>query len=47
MSIDKTLDYLGIFEFKRNKPPPRMLSVADTFDAYRCDDYIDTDYTDF
>ena len=38
--VKKILDYLGIFEFKRNKPPPRMLSVADTFDDYRCDDEI-------
>ena len=28
-------------------PPPKVLAVADTFDNWRCDDYIDSDYADF
>jgi len=43
----KILDYLGIYEFKRDRPPPRALAVADSFDDYKCDDYVDCDYTDF
>ncbi|RIE17135.1 hypothetical protein SMC1_03105 [Candidatus Cryosericum septentrionale] len=27
--------------------PPRELAVADSFDDYKCDDYIDINYTDF
>ena len=45
--IRKILYYLGIYEFKRDIPPPKMLAEADTFDDYKCDDYIDTDYMDF
>lgn len=45
--VKKILDYLGIYEFKRDRPPPRALSVADSFDDYKCDDYTDIDYTDF
>ena len=45
--IRKILDYLGIYEFKRDKSPPRVLAAADTFDGFACDDYIDIDYTDF
>jgi len=45
--IKKILDHLGIYEFKRDRPPPRTLSVADSFDDYKCDDYIDGDYADF
>ncbi|MCL5772181.1 MAG: hypothetical protein M1479_07900 [Actinobacteria bacterium] len=41
------LDYLGIYEFKRDRPPPKRLSVADSFDDYKCDDYTDCDYVDF
>jgi hypothetical protein len=44
--IRKILDYLGIYEFKRDRPPPNSLAVAGTFDDYRCDDYVDTDYMD-
>jgi len=42
-----TLDYLGIYEFERDRPPHRELAAADPFDDYKCDDYIDIDYTDF
>jgi len=44
--VRKVLDYLGIYEFKRDRPPPRELAVADSFDDYKCDDYIDISYTD-
>jgi len=33
--IKKILDYLGIYEFKRDRPPPKMLAEADTFDDYK------------
>jgi len=45
--IKKIPDYSGVDEFNRDKPPPKRLSVADTFDEYACDDYINADYTDF
>ena len=45
--IRKVLDYLGIYELKRDSPPPRVLAVADSFDDYKCDDYVNTDYMDF
>lgn len=45
--IKKIHDYFGIYEFKRDRPPPRELAVADTFDDYRSDDCRDCDYTDF
>ena len=45
--IKKILYYLGIYEFKRDRPPSKMLAEVDTFDDYKCDDYIDFDYVDF
>ena len=45
--IKKILDYLVIYEFERDRPPSRALSVADSFCEYAQDDYINTDYTDF
>ena len=45
--VKKILDYLGIDEFKRDRPPPKRLAVTDSFDEYACDDYIDNDYADF
>jgi hypothetical protein len=39
--VKKILDYLGIDEFKRDKPPPKRLTVADLFDDYIHDEYID------
>ena len=45
--IKKILDWLGIDEFKRDNPPPKTLAVADSFDDYAKNDYIDCDYTDF
>ena len=35
------------FEFKKNRPPQKMLSIVDTFNDCECDDYIDSDYVDF
>jgi len=45
--IRKILDWLGIDEFRRDRPPPKRLAVADSFDEYAQDDYINSDYTDF
>ena len=45
--IRKILDWLGIYEFKRDRPPPKRLAVEDSFDDYAQNDYINTDYTDF
>jgi len=45
--VKKILDWLGIYEFKRDKPPPKTLAAADSFDDYSHNDYIDTDYIDF
>ena len=45
--VKKILDYLGIYGFKRDRPPPRALAAADSFDDYRCDDYTDSDYERF
>ena len=45
--IRKILDYPGIYEFKRDRPPPKRLDVAGLFDDYKCDDYIDYDFTEF
>ena len=45
--VKKILDYLGIYEFKRDGPPPKALATADSFDDYAQNDYINCDYTDF
>ena len=45
--IRKILDWLGIDEFRMDRPPPKRLAVADSFDEYACDDYVDSDCTDF
>ena len=45
--VKKILDYLGIYEFKRDRPPPKTLAVADSFDDYGRNDYIDCDYERF
>ena len=45
--VRKILDYLGIYEFKRDRPPPKTLAVADSFDDYAQNDYIDCDYERF
>jgi len=45
--VRKILDYLGIYEFKRDRPPPKSFAVADSFDDYAQNDYIDCDYVDY
>ena len=45
--VRKILDYLGIYEFKSDRPPPKKLAVADSFDDYAQSEYIDYDYADF
>ena len=45
--VRKILDWLGIDEFKRDRSPPKRLAVANSFDDYTQNDYIDCDYTDF
>jgi len=45
--IRKILDYLGIDEFKRDRPPPKALAAADLFDDFAQNDYIDADFLDF
>ncbi|MBU4293400.1 MAG: hypothetical protein KJ770_05065 [Actinobacteria bacterium] len=45
--IRKILDWLDIYELKRDRPPPAALAVADSFDDYAQNDYINCDYTDF
>ena len=45
--IKKILDYLGIYEFKRDRPPPKRLAFADSFDDYAQNDYMDCDYVDY
>lgn len=45
--IKKILDWLGIYEFRRDRPPPKALSAADLFDEFAQDDYINAAYTDF
>jgi len=39
--VKKILDYLGIYEFKRKRPPPKIHACYDEFDDYSRDDYID------
>jgi len=42
--VKKILDYLGIYEFERKRPPPKINTFSDEFDDYIRDDYIDCDY---
>ena len=43
--VKKILDYLGIYEFKRKRPPPKIDVIPDVFDNdYIRDDYIDCDH---
>ncbi len=37
--VKKILDYLGIYEFERKRPPPRIEAAPDEFN-----DYIDCDH---
>ena len=36
--VKKILDYLGIYEFERKRPPPRVDIARDEFDDYVRDD---------
>ena len=42
--VKKILDWLGIYEFERKRPPPRIDIARDEFDDYVRDDYIDCDH---
>ena len=42
--VRKILDHLGIYEFERKRPPPRIDIARDEFDDYVRDDYIDCDH---
>ncbi|MCJ7471914.1 MAG: hypothetical protein MUP02_03795, partial [Actinobacteria bacterium] len=42
--VKKILDYPGIHEFKRKRPPPGVGENPDEFDEYVKDDYIDCDH---
>ncbi|MGM0368460.1 MAG: hypothetical protein ACQEP2_07860 [Actinomycetota bacterium] len=42
--VKKILDYLGINEFGKKRPPPRIEDVSDDFDVHMRDDYIDCDH---
>ena len=44
--VKKILDYLGIYEFRRNRPPPVKPGELNEFDCYMRDDYIDYNYID-
>lgn len=45
--VKKILDYLKIYEIKRERPPPGKYDHCDGFDDYGHDDYIDCEYMDF
>ena len=45
--IKKILDWLGIDEFRRDRPPPKRLSATDLFDDFAQDDYVNCNYSDF
>ena len=46
--VRKILGYPGIDELKkRDRPLPKTLAVADSFDDYAQNDYIDCDYKRF
>lgn len=39
--VKKILGYLGIYEFERKRPPPKIHTYCDEFDNWCHDDYID------
>ena len=45
--IKKIFSWLGIDVFRRDRPPPKRFAVADSFDNYAQNDYIDCGYVDF
>ena len=42
--VKKILDHLGIYEFERKRPPPKIDIAPDEFDEYIRDDFIDCDH---
>ena len=43
--VKKILDWLGIYEFERKRPPPKIDATPEVFDDnYIRDDYIDCDH---
>ena len=42
--VKKILDYVGIYEAQRRKPPPEIESSPDEPRDYIRDDYIDCDH---
>ena len=42
--VKKILDWLGIYEFERKRPPPRIEAAPDEFNDYIRDDYIDCNH---
>ena len=42
--VKKILDWLGIYEFERKRPPPKVAEETHGFDEYIIDDYIDCNH---
>jgi len=42
--VKEILDHLGIYEFERKRPPPKVAVDPDGFDKYIIDDYVDCDH---
>jgi hypothetical protein len=42
--VKKILDWPGIYEFERKRPPPGTAEDPEEFDEYIIDDYIDSDH---
>jgi len=42
--VKKILGYLGIYEFERKRPPPKVAEDPEEFDEYIIDDYINCDH---
>ena len=42
--VRKILDWLGIDEFRRDRPPTKALAAAESFDDYAYGDYINCNY---
>ena len=42
--VKKILDWLGIYEFERKRPPPKAAENHAKFEEYIIDDYIDCEH---
>jgi len=42
--VKKILDYLGIYEFERKRPPPKVAEETHGPREYIIDEYIDSDH---